>query len=137
MLDEREAVLKANLPPAQADGAPAHHLTALGSWDGGKPLTWGVLWDFGSLPQYGCKPGDAGANDKYSEEQQADNKIRFKTGLSKINAWSPCTRSGVDGTCTLGCGRCSSNSTIPPGAENDHPYCGRGGASSSAPSPRT
>ena len=106
VLDEREAVLKANLPPAQADGAPAHHLTALGSWDGGKPLTWGVLWDFGSLPQYGCKPGDAGANDKYSEEQQADNKIRFKTGLSKINAWYVHPRVW---TVLL-------NSTIPPGA---------------------
>ena len=122
VLDEREAVLKANLPPAQADGAPAHHLTALGSWDGGKPLTWGVLWDFGSLPQYGCKPGDAGANDKYSEEQQADNKIRFKTGLSKINAWCvvrPPPLPPRVWTVLL-------NSKIPPGAENDHPYCGRG-----------
>ena len=78
----------------------------------GPTFTWGIVWDFMSLPQRGrTSTYDAATDDRSSEEV-----LRFVRGLTNINVWY-----GARYTHTL-----VLNIPMPEGSENATPYDRRG-----------
>ena len=79
---------------------------------GGPDFTWGIMWDFLSLPQRGRTSG----YDKSVDDREPLHQARFKLGLSHINIWY-----GAMFAHTL-----VLNTPMPAGAENQAEYARRG-----------
>ena len=83
----------------------------------GDNSTWGVLWDFASLPQRGyTKPESSSMAHDAAEDRSALQLARFRLGLRNINVWYTHKRVW---TLLL-------NTPTPEGASNQQPYDGRG-----------
>lgn len=83
----------------------------------GDNSTWGVLWDFASLPQRGyTNPESSSMAHDAAEDRSALQLARFRLGLRNINVWYTHKRVW---TLLL-------NTPTPEGASNQQPYDGRG-----------
>ena len=79
---------------------------------GGPEFSWGIMWDFMSLPQRGRTSG----YDKDVDDRTPEQQARFQLGLSHVNIWY-----GAMYTHTL-----VLNTPMPAGAENSAEYGRRG-----------